>query len=318
MYQANFVIWIPRVRPAFAMELGLQLKVGTEDNDFSIAITGERRSGSHGLAGGLGFLWLLVVMRKMEMKETRKGKGKRVGGGNQNPMAMAMTNLLLKPPSMIIAPKHKHTQQPPLFRFERCSVYTPPTSSFKIPRLHLSLTRPAIPISDISGQLVAKEVKTVNSVAETKGKKDDKQEAKRKSHKTRRMSGGGGGGNLSPKVYAIIVGASFCVVVAIFCIVIPKQQASRCIVVPYSDLVDSIDDGSVIHVRFVEDSKQFYYNTKSSNETPQTKSGGPQGLLNAFVPTWQYNTTRLGDDVVQLIKVLKDKKITYSSGSVNK
>ncbi|CAH1429266.1 unnamed protein product [Lactuca virosa] len=134
-------------------------------------------------------------------------------------------------------------------------------------------------IPALLGQLAAKEDthRAVNSVAETKGKKDDKQAAKRKSHKTRRrMSGdGGGGGNLSPKIYAIIVGASFCVVVEIFCIVIPKQQASCYVVVPYSDLVDNIDDGSVLHVRFVEDSKQIYYNKKSSNETPLTKSGGP-------------------------------------------
>lgn len=108
------------------------------------------------------------------------------------------------------------------------------------------------------------------------------------------------------------MGASFCAVVAIFSFVLPNQQARRCIVVPYSDLVGNIRDGNVIHVQFVENSREIFYNTKSSTETPQIDSV-PKGLLKVFVPKWQFRTRNVGDEKYGLIKLLKDKEVTYGS-----
>ncbi|XP_076959819.1 putative inactive ATP-dependent zinc metalloprotease FTSHI 3, chloroplastic [Bidens hawaiensis] len=87
-------------------------------------------------------------------------------------------------------------------------------------------------------------------------------------------------------------------------------------VVPYSDLVGSIREGSVINVQFVENSRVIYYNTKPSAEqdveVPQTKLG-QIALLKALEPRWKYYTRNVGDDKYQLIKMLKDQGITYGS-----
>ncbi|KVI08987.1 AAA+ ATPase domain-containing protein [Cynara cardunculus var. scolymus] len=140
----------------------------------------------------------------------------------------------------------------------------------------------------------------------------DKRTEKRKIHKSKGIFGG----KVGPKIYTIIVGASFCVVLGIFSFAHPKHHASRHMVVPYSDLVGGIRDGSVVRVQFVENSRKIYYNTKSSGdqdaETPQTQSGST-GLLKASVPKWQYHTRNVGDDKHHLIRMMKDQGITYGS-----
>nr|KAJ0205263.1 hypothetical protein LSAT_V11C500272750 [Lactuca sativa] len=138
-------------------------------------------------------------------------------------------------------------------RSKKSFSYTPPPSSSSRPlSLRLSSNHAAVPISPVlkkehngfggnmncadfwgplSGwddvvqtgtkfvcQSAAKEDSTI--VAETE---DDTQEAKRKTPKTTMMSDG----KLSRKIYMVIVGASFCALVAF----VPKQQASGCIVV---------------------------------------------------------------------------------------
>ncbi|CAI9286665.1 unnamed protein product [Lactuca saligna] len=181
------------------------------------------------------------------------------------PMATT-ANLLLTPPLLLIPPLMisalKYTQQrPSLFqrgfsntcRSKKSFSYTPPTSSSSRPlSLRLSSNHAAVPITPVlkkenngfggnmncadfwgplSGwddvvqkgtkfvcQWVAKEDNT-SVVAETE---DDTQEAKRKTPKTTRMSDG----KLSRKIYMVMVGVSFCALVAF----VPKQQASCCIV----------------------------------------------------------------------------------------
>ncbi|XP_076925212.1 putative inactive ATP-dependent zinc metalloprotease FTSHI 3, chloroplastic [Bidens hawaiensis] len=145
------------------------------------------------------------------------------------------------------------------------------------------------------------------NVAETE---DGARSAKTKSTSKKKY------GKLRTKIYTVIVGASFCVVVAFISFALPKQVKLRHTVVPYSDLVGSIREGSVINVQFVENSRVIYYNTKSSAEqdveVPQTGLG-QRGLLKALEPKWKYYTRNVGDDKYQLIKMLKDQGITYGS-----
>ncbi|XP_023728988.1 probable inactive ATP-dependent zinc metalloprotease FTSHI 3, chloroplastic [Lactuca sativa] len=240
---------------------------------------------------------------------------------------MAMRNLLLKPSSMIIAPKP--TEQSPS-RSKRCFFYTPPTSH-RFSSMHASLPISAL-VKEHKGfsgnmnwgdflgsslssfwddatqtdeKFLCQWSKEDTTVA-TRETEDDTQ--KRKIHKTKRRAAS----KISRKIYTVIVGASFCAVVAIFSFVLPNQQARRCIVVPYSDLVGNIRDGNVIHVQFVENSREIFYNTKSSTETPQIDSV-PKGLLKVFVPKWQFRTRNVGDEKYGLIKLLKDKEVTYGS-----
>ncbi|XP_076893220.1 putative inactive ATP-dependent zinc metalloprotease FTSHI 3, chloroplastic [Bidens hawaiensis] len=145
------------------------------------------------------------------------------------------------------------------------------------------------------------------NVAETE---DDARAAKTKSTSKKKS------GKLRTKIYTVIVGASFCVVVAFISFALPKQVKMRHTVVPYSDLVGSIREGSVINVQFVENSRVIYYNTKPSAEqdveVPQTKLG-QIALLKALEPKWKYYTRNVGDDKYQLVKMLKDQGITYGS-----
>ncbi|XP_024968494.1 probable inactive ATP-dependent zinc metalloprotease FTSHI 3, chloroplastic isoform X2 [Cynara cardunculus var. scolymus] len=231
---------------------------------------------------------------------------------------MAMANLLLKPSSMIIALKSSKQSSS---RSKRSFLYTPPTSSFTLPLSYgVQSGNAAEPISalfkehkgfggnmnwsDFSGSSLSSfwdDIAQIDekpsatsvkfqcqwakdgTVAETE---DDKRTEKRKIHKR------------------------------IFSFAHPKHHASRHMVVPYSDLVGGIRDGSVVRVQFVENSRKIYYNTKSSGdqdaETPQTQSGST-GLLKASVPKWQYHTRNVGDDKHHLIRMMKDQGITYGS-----
>ncbi|KAI3794039.1 hypothetical protein L1987_36664 [Smallanthus sonchifolius] len=147
-----------------------------------------------------------------------------------------------------------------------------------------------------------------SNVAETE---DDTRSAKSKSKSSKKKSG-----KLRAKMYTVIVGASFCIVVAFISLALPKQVKLRHTVVPYSELAGSIREGSVIQVQFVENSRVIYYNTKQSVEQdveiPQSEQG-QLGLLKAFEPKWKFYTRNVGDDKYQLIKMLKDQGITYGS-----
>ncbi|KAI3808613.1 hypothetical protein L1987_24568 [Smallanthus sonchifolius] len=101
------------------------------------------------------------------------------------------------------------------------------------------------------------------NVAETE---DDTRSAKTKSKRSKKKS-------LRTKIYTVIVGASFCLVVAVFSLALPKQARLHHTVVPYSDLVGGIRDGSVIRVQFVENSRVIYYNTKPTVDDAETPQG---------------------------------------------
>ncbi|MFS8011085.1 putative AAA+ ATPase domain, ATPase, AAA-type, core, AAA ATPase, AAA+ lid domain-containing protein [Helianthus anomalus] len=137
------------------------------------------------------------------------------------------------------------------------------------------------------------------------------QYAKTKSKSSKKKSG-----KLMAKMYTVIVGTSFCVVLAFISFALPKKVRLRHTVVPYSDLVESIREGSVIQVQFVENSRVIYYNTKPSvkqdAEIPQSEAG-QIGLLKALEPKWKFYTRNVADDKYQLIKMLKDQGITYGS-----
>ncbi|KAM0006602.1 putative AAA+ ATPase domain, ATPase, AAA-type, core [Helianthus debilis subsp. tardiflorus] len=137
------------------------------------------------------------------------------------------------------------------------------------------------------------------------------QYAKTKSKSSKKKSG-----KLMAKMYTVIVGTSFCVVLAFISFALPKKVRLRHTLVPYSDLVESIREGSVIQVQFVENSRVIYYNTKPSvkqdAEIPQSEAG-QIGLLKALEPKWKFYTRNVADDKYQLIKMLKDQGITYGS-----
>ncbi|KAM0022510.1 putative AAA+ ATPase domain, ATPase, AAA-type, core, AAA ATPase, AAA+ lid domain-containing protein [Helianthus debilis subsp. tardiflorus] len=137
------------------------------------------------------------------------------------------------------------------------------------------------------------------------------QYAKTKSKSSKKKSG-----KLMAKMYTVIVGTSFCVVLAFISFALPKKVRLRHTLVPYSDLVESIREGSVIQVQFVENSRVIYYNTKPSvkqgAEIPQSEAG-QIGLLKALEPKWKFYTRNVAEDKYQLIKMLKDQGITYGS-----
>ncbi|KAJ0558251.1 putative AAA+ ATPase domain, ATPase, AAA-type, core, AAA ATPase, AAA+ lid domain-containing protein [Helianthus annuus] len=250
---------------------------------------------------------------------------------------MSMANLFLTPSPLIFTSKStKYSDSRPKKSF----FYTPPTSSFTIPLTHRRVVHmhDAEPVSalvkehkgfggktnwaELSGlsslwfrddkpQTDEKEkfqcqlVKEGN-VAETE---DDTRAAKTRSKKSKKRS-------LGTKIYTVIVTTTFCVVVTVFSFALPKKVLSRHTVVPYSDLVGGIRDGSVIRVQFVENSRVIYYNTKPTvdqeAETPQTETGQMR-LSKAFEPKWKFHTRNVGDEKHQLIRMLKDHGITYGS-----
>ncbi|GJU00254.1 ATPase [Tanacetum coccineum] len=117
-----------------------------------------------------------------------------------------------------------------------------------------------------------------------------------------------------PNLLAIIVGSSFCIAIAIFSFGFPKNLGlCHTTDVPYSCLVDGIRDESVTHVQFVENSRLIYYNTRPVDEIAETSKMvlGRIALMNAFASKRRYQTRNVGDDVSQLIKMLKNHGITY-------
>lgn len=117
-------------------------------------------------------------------------------------------------------------------------------------------------------------------------------------------------------------------------------------VVPYSDLVTSLQSGEVTRVVFEEESRRIYYNTNSwrvekdqisedkslvnaqdGNVVDSVETGGVgrrQGVtvLNVFRklmrvqasnPKWEYSTRKIDHDESYLLSLMRDTGITYSS-----
>ncbi|KAI3726206.1 hypothetical protein L1987_66003 [Smallanthus sonchifolius] len=123
----------------------------------------------------------------------------------------------------------------------------------------------------------------------------------------------------SPKLYAVVVGASFSIVVALCSFGLQKLPNSKYIDVPYSHLVDGIQDGSVKRVQFVENSRQIYFNKdllevqKVQSSQTDSLTAQLQGAIKKYFPNWQYHTRNVEDDKYELFRMLKDKGITYGS-----
>ncbi|PWA92987.1 ATPase, AAA-type, core, P-loop containing nucleoside triphosphate hydrolase [Artemisia annua] len=119
------------------------------------------------------------------------------------------------------------------------------------------------------------------------------------------------------KIYRFLAGSSLCIAIAIYSFGFQKQPGlCHTTVVPYSCLVDGIRDESVTQVQFVEDSPLIYYNTKPSVDQTAECSKidlGRIALMKALSSKWQYQTRNTGDNMFQLIKMLKDQGITYGS-----
>ncbi|KAI7737747.1 hypothetical protein M8C21_005880 [Ambrosia artemisiifolia] len=100
---------------------------------------------------------------------------------------------------------------------------------------------------------------------------------------------------------------------------IQKLPSSQYIEVPYSQLVDGIQDGSVTRVQFVENSRQIYFNKDLTEEQDVQASQADslstqlQVAIKKYFPNWQYHTRNVEDDKYELLRMLKDKEITYGS-----
>ncbi|PWA64278.1 ATPase, AAA-type, core, P-loop containing nucleoside triphosphate hydrolase [Artemisia annua] len=118
-------------------------------------------------------------------------------------------------------------------------------------------------------------------------------------------------------IYGFLAGSSLCIATAIYSYGFQKQLGlCHTTVVPYSCLVDGIRDESVTQVQFVEDSPLIYYNTKPSVDQTAEDSKinlGRIALMKALSSKWHYQTRNVGDDIFQLIRMLKDQGITYGS-----
>jgi ATP-dependent Zn protease len=119
-------------------------------------------------------------------------------------------------------------------------------------------------------------------------------------------------------------------------------------IVPYSDLIASIQDGSVAKVLVEEGSRRIYYNTKdevveddkvSGEESQQvvdvsmdkdidevgSEVGSRSGqipVLNklkklstkrALIPEWKYSTRKIDHDEKFLVSLMREKGVTFSS-----
>ncbi|KAI7727722.1 hypothetical protein M8C21_008356 [Ambrosia artemisiifolia] len=135
-----------------------------------------------------------------------------------------------------------------------------------------------------------------------------------------------------------IVPASISVAMGL-CYLLLKSKGSKCKVVPYSDLLKGLQDGSVSRVQFKENSRLIMYNgmpqssktkTNATNKLQQTVTtifaklsrkhdGRVDGdknnreLVASQVPNrgWQFSTVYIDDDYRQLLDLMKEKGTTY-------
>ncbi|KVH92603.1 ATPase, AAA-type, conserved site-containing protein [Cynara cardunculus var. scolymus] len=253
---------------------------------------------------------------------------------------MVMANLLWKSPSLILPSEPTERSR---FRFGK-SYYTPPSSSFTLSPSRLVPYMHAVePISalikgnsgfvgnmnriDCSGfnsflfwdddqndNKLKCNWRKADAAADTE---EDTQSKRTNIHRSKRKTGS----KLPAKLYAIVVGASFCVVLGLCSRRLPTPHPSRCVDVPYSDLVGGIQEGSVTRVQFVENSRKIYFNTRTKSigdqtvEAPRTvwlarRLVGPSKI---FFPKWQYHTRNVEDDKYELLRLLKEKGIMYGS-----
>ncbi|KAF5791863.1 putative AAA+ ATPase domain, ATPase, AAA-type, core, peptidase M41, FtsH extracellular [Helianthus annuus] len=128
--------------------------------------------------------------------------------------------------------------------------------------------------------------------------------------------------NTSTTLYAVLVGASFCVAVTLCSLGIQKLPSSQYIDVPYSHFVDGIQDGSVTSVQFVENSRQIYFNKdlveEQNVQTSETDSDSLtaqfERAVKKYFPKWQYHTRNVEDYTPRdLVRMLEEKGITYGS-----
>lgn len=253
---------------------------------------------------------------------------------------MAMANLLWKTPSLILPSEPTKRSR---FRFEN-SYYTPPTSSFTLaPFRRVPYMHAVEPISalikgnsgfvgnmnriDCSGSnsflfwnddqhenKLKCNWRKADAVADAE---EDTQSKRTNIHRSKRNSGS----KLHPKLYAVVVGASFCVVLGLCSLRLPMPHPSRCMDVPYSELVGGIQEGSVTRVQFVENSRKIYFNTKKKTIGDQTVEASKTvwlarqlvGPSKIFFPKWQYHTRNVEDDKYDLLRLLKEKGIMYGS-----
>ncbi|MFS7947889.1 putative AAA+ ATPase domain, ATPase, AAA-type, core, peptidase M41, FtsH extracellular [Helianthus anomalus] len=109
-----------------------------------------------------------------------------------------------------------------------------------------------------------------------------------------------------------------------------KPKGSKCKVVPYSDLLKGLQDGSVTRVQFKENSRRIMYNStpQSSKLTDvlknmltklsrkESRGDGDekrQELVASRVHNrgWQFSTIYIDDDYRQLLDLMKEKGTTY-------
>lgn len=232
-----------------------------------------------------------------------------------------MANLVANTSSMILAPQ-RFSSRP------KRSYYTTPASHFTLPLIHAVKPVSAKGNPGFGGNMKTSECFGSNSVllwndlnqvkfkchgTKTDTVADSKEAKQSKRTKTDTSSRKFGGEN-STRLYAIVVGASFCVILGLCSLKLPKLiRPSHYMDVPYSDLLGGIKDGSVIRVQFEENSRKIYFNTKSLKdqnvETPQLFKGATKIAL----PKWHYHTRNIEDDKYDLLKMLKEKGITYGS-----
>ncbi|KAM0039776.1 putative AAA+ ATPase domain, ATPase, AAA-type, core, peptidase M41, FtsH extracellular [Helianthus debilis subsp. tardiflorus] len=109
-----------------------------------------------------------------------------------------------------------------------------------------------------------------------------------------------------------------------------KPKGSKHKVVPYSDLLKGLQDGSVTRVQFKENSRRIMYNSTPQSPTladilknmltklsrKESRGDGDekrQELVASRVPNrgWQFSTIYIDDDYRQLLDLMKEKGTTY-------
>nr|XP_043618328.1 probable inactive ATP-dependent zinc metalloprotease FTSHI 3, chloroplastic [Erigeron canadensis] len=135
------------------------------------------------------------------------------------------------------------------------------------------------------------------------------------------------GGKRPPTLYTYAVGASLCIVVGLCSFGLQKLPSSNYTEVPYSYMLDGIQDGSIMRIQFVENSRLIYFNKntleeenvqtpeKEIVETPETNliAMRLEGLIKPSFSKWAYRTRNIEDDKFELLRVLKEKGVIYGS-----
>jgi ATP-dependent Zn protease len=89
-------------------------------------------------------------------------------------------------------------------------------------------------------------------------------------------------------------------------------------IVPYSDMVSSLEKGSVLKVLFGEGSRRIYYNTNSWSSTGieslQDNEKSVKRPTNVrSLPQWEFSTRKIDHDESYLLNLMRERGTTYSS-----